>query len=328
MFDPNSLFSHVVQRSNLDTQNSSPASQKQVNNSLSNAKRQHKTDTPAQLVDFIKTAPLKTKAKKNFTIRKRNEARKNKDALSLEKPDNPACMPGSHQASEWSFSEEQEKQLRVKLTYDDVKEWLLSTKSAAGGGDEELRRRICLFLSLPILTIWLRRAPKLLTYPEFAHTAPIPLGLFACENLEYINSSRHLIHFKKQTLPGSKSSVHVVDMAKLCKDRNISMKDTKNLTITQFSYVADCWWAFEAEKEKRHGVSLYATWAGKHLAAWESFPERESMFAIWKPKELKQKNKRYSKSLAFNNLDYMSARDCVLNTYELEQKLVEERIRT
>ncbi|KAL0569426.1 hypothetical protein V5O48_012543, partial [Marasmius crinis-equi] len=165
----------------------------------------------------------------------------------------------------------------------------------------------------------------LFTYADFAHTAPIPLGLFTRENLEYINSSRHLIHFEKQTLSGSKSSVRVVDMAKLCKDRNVSMKDTENLTITQFSYAADRWWAFEAEREKRHSVPLHATWAGKHLAAWESFPERESTFAIWKPKELEQRSERYSKSLAFNNLDYMRARDRVLNTYELERKLVEER---
>ncbi|KAL0563441.1 hypothetical protein V5O48_018626, partial [Marasmius crinis-equi] len=84
-------------------------------------------------------------------------------------------------------------------------------------------------------------------------------------------------------------------MAKLCKD-------AENLTITQFSYAADCWWASEVEREKRHGVPLHATWPGKHLAAWKSFPERESTFTICEPKEVGQRNQRYSKSLAFNNL--------------------------
>ncbi|KAL0563360.1 hypothetical protein V5O48_018708, partial [Marasmius crinis-equi] len=216
--------------------------------------------------------------------------------------------------NKWLFSEEQEKQFRVKLTYDNVKEWLLSTKRAQLKDD--MRKKDTSFPQpshtnnmakkssegIPIPTVVEKTHDDtftdtttypdwLLTYASFAHTAPIPLGLFAHKNLEYINSSRHLIHFEKQTLPRSKLSVCVIDMAKLCKDRNVSMKDTENLTITQFSYTADFWWAFEAEREKGHGVSLHSMWAGKHLAAWESFLKRESTFAIWKPKELEQRNK-------------------------------------
>ncbi|KAL0572690.1 hypothetical protein V5O48_009264 [Marasmius crinis-equi] len=36
-------------------------------------------------------------------------------------------------------------------------------------------------------------------------------------------------------------------------------------------------------------------------------------------------NERYSKSLASNNLEHMRARDRVLDAYELERKLMEER---
>ncbi|KAL0562690.1 hypothetical protein V5O48_019391, partial [Marasmius crinis-equi] len=62
------------------------------NNSLSNPNREHKAHTPAQLVDFMRAAPLGTKATKDFAIRGRI--------------------------------------LSVKPTCEDIKERLLSTKRA------------------------------------------------------------------------------------------------------------------------------------------------------------------------------------------------------
>ncbi|KAJ8093414.1 hypothetical protein PM082_020271 [Marasmius tenuissimus] len=224
--------------------------------------------------------PLKSKVKKNYAIEVSNIARKEKDIEFLEKTDVANIRLGSPQHSEWLYTEDQEKMLRTKECYDRLKKWLSMSKIAqieediqkatekdtstnSSSRNTDTASKGTETVSAPDVVEQMRddtvvRAPTfpdfLFNYANYAHTPPISLGLFTQENLEFINSKQHLLHFEKKSVPGIKGNVRVLEMDKLIKLHGIVTDGLEGLTFSGWSSAVDNWLAFEKVRE----VKLHA----------------------------------------------------------------------
>ncbi|KAL0066710.1 hypothetical protein AAF712_006315 [Marasmius tenuissimus] len=324
-------------------------------NSLTNPDRQHCTHAVPQLVELMKRVPLEAKVKKNYAIEVSNIARKEKDIEFLEKTDVANIRPGSPQQSEWTYTEDQEKTLRTRECYDRLKKWLSMSKIAqieedmqkaaekdtsttSSSRNTDTASKGIETVSAPDVVERTRddtvaRAPTfpdfLFNYANYAHTAPISLGLFTRENLEFINSKQHLLHFEKKSVPGIKGNVRVLEMDKLIKLRGIVTDGLEGLTFSGWSSAVDNWLAFEKLREVKAGKPLHAEWAEKHVEAFEAIPDKEATYSVWKVEEQRLREERYAFTYAFDKQDYLRAQDRIASDYKNDKRFadLEERLK-
>ncbi|KAJ8089817.1 hypothetical protein PM082_018393 [Marasmius tenuissimus] len=287
------------------------------------------------MVEFMKTAGLMQKIKRNLAIWKRNNEKKEQDGDSIADSDAENCRPASPQTSLWSYTEEEEEKLNSTSYFETVKKWITPDKiaeidkgwrkegpgSTGGNATSPTHDNASGTKNntdeIPIPKVVERRREEVkLTVPaypdilfDYAHNLPIPLAFFTPRNLEYTHAYQHTIEAEKHST--TRGTYKVMHLEELKKKLNFVEGGLKGLTYSQATKALDNWWGFEIKREGRNERAFHAKWAQRHTEAFESFPEPEETYHWWKPEEYRIRKERFQYSWTFDEMSYIRVKDHV-----------------